>query len=73
MTALPDEAPARANARRSLVAQTNIPKGTIIEEKHLTWKRPASGVSPKFIKEVIGKTSLTDIQEDDVIYWNLLS
>jgi sialic acid synthase SpsE len=73
MTALPDEEPARANARRSLVAKTDIPKGTVIEEKHLTWKRPASGVSPKFIKEVIGKTSLTDIQEDDVIYWNLLS
>ncbi|MFM7769995.1 MAG: N-acetylneuraminate synthase family protein [Bacteroidota bacterium] len=73
LTAIADEAPARANARRSLVASCSIPKGTIIQAQHLTWKRPASGISPKFYNEVIGKTALTDIEEDDVIYWNLLS
>jgi len=44
------EAPARNNARRSLVASCNIPQGTNISHKHLTWKRPAHGISPKRLK-----------------------
>ena len=69
--ALSDEAPARANARRSLVALTNIPEGKIIEKSDLTFKRPAHGVSPKFIDEVVGKVALQDINDDDVIKWNM--
>jgi sialic acid synthase SpsE len=71
--ALPDEEPARQNARRSLVANNNIPKGKVIEESDLTFKRPAHGVSPKFIDEVIGKVSSIDIKDDDVIKWNMFS
>lgn len=63
----------RANARRSLVADADIPKGTVIEAKHLTWKRPASGISPKHIKELIGKTAKRDIEVDEVLTWELFS
>jgi sialic acid synthase SpsE len=73
VAALPDEEPARRNARRSLVASKNIPIGKVIEETDLTWKRPAHGISPKFIKEVIGKKTLSDIEEDTVLKWNMLS
>lgn len=69
--ALADEAPARANARRSLVALKDIPKGKVIEESDLTFKRPAHGVSPKFIDEVVGKTARVDIKDDDVIKWSM--
>ena len=69
--ALEDEELARNNARRSLVAAKNIPKGSIIKKEDLTFKRPAHGVSPKFIDEIIGKTTLIDIQNDDVIKWNM--
>ena len=69
--ALADEAPARANARRSLVALKDIPKGKVIEKEDLTFKRPAHGVSPKFIDEVLGKTALVDIKDDDVIKWDM--
>lgn len=69
--ALEDEAPARANARRSLVALKDIPKGKVIEKEDLTFKRPAHGVSPKFIDEVVGKTALVDIKDDDVIKWDM--
>jgi len=69
--ALKDEAPARANARRSLVADKFIPKGKVIEKSDLTFKRPAHGVSPKFIDEVVGKVTNTDISDDDVIKWNM--
>jgi N-acetylneuraminate synthase len=71
LTALADEEPARKNARRSLVAAKNIPAGKIIEEADLTWKRPAHGVSPKFIQEVIGKKASVAINEDDVIKWKM--
>lgn len=72
VTALKDEEPARRNARRSLVAAKDIPKGKIIEPSDLTWKRPAHGISPKFYKEVIGKKTLVDIKEDDILQWNFL-
>jgi len=69
--ALEDEAPARANARRSLVAAKNIKKGQVITKKDLTFKRPASGISPKFIDEVVGKKAINDIEEDSVMKWNM--
>ena len=69
--ALEDEAPARANARRSLVACRDIPQGKIIEKDDLTFKRPAHGVSPKFIDDVIGKIAARNIKDDDVIQWNM--
>jgi sialic acid synthase SpsE len=73
LKALAEEEPARKNARRSLVASKNIPAGKIIEESDLTWKRPAHGVSPKFIAEVIGKKTSLEIIEDTVIKWNMLN
>jgi N-acetylneuraminate synthase len=69
--ALEDEAPARKNARRSLVASKDILKGKIIKRSDLTFKRPAHGVSPKYIDDVIGKIALHDIKDDDVIQWNM--
>jgi N-acetylneuraminate synthase len=72
MTALESEAPARANARRSLVASRAIPAGQIITAEDLTWKRPASGISPKEIKTVIGKAAARDIEEDEVMKWPML-
>lgn len=64
---LESEKPARLHARRSLVANKNIPKGKIIEFSDLTWKRPAHGISPKDIDVVIGKFALIDILEDTVL------
>ena len=69
--ALDDEAPARANARRSLVAIKDVPKGKIIEEDDLTFKRPAHGISPKFIDDLVGLESLQNIEEDTVLQWNM--
>lgn len=72
VTALEDEAPARANARRSLVAAREIPQGKIIERADLTWKRPAKGVSPKDIDQVIGRAAVKTILEDEIILWNVI-
>jgi len=69
---LTSEISARNNARRSLVAACDIPCGTAITREHLTWKRPAHGVSPKNIDEVLGKIASRDILEDEVLKWSLV-
>lgn len=69
--ALEDEAPARANARRSLVASKNIPSGKSITYEDLTFKRPAHGISPKFIDEIVGKKAKEEIKEDSVFHWSM--
>lgn len=60
------------NARRSLVLSKKIKKGEIISSGHLTYKRPASGISPKFINDVIGKKVLSDLDEDTILKWNMI-
>ena len=65
--ALEDEEKSRLNARRSLVAAKDIPKGKIISKEDLTFKRPAHGISPKYIDDVVGKLATIDIHEDTVL------
>ena len=69
---LPTETPARKNARRSLVAACDIPKNTIVTAMHLTWKRPAHGINPRNISKVLGKTTVKNIAEDDLIEWDMI-
>ena len=64
---LDSEKKARLNARRSIVAAKDIPKGKIIDREDLTFKRPAHGISPKFISALIGSCAKEDIKEDDII------
>lgn len=73
VSALKDEEISRENARRSLIATGLIPAGKIITFDDLTFKRPAHGISPKFIDLVIGKKAIKEISEDDVLQWNMLS
>lgn len=67
--ALPEEEPARRNARRSLVAARDIPAGQRLTGADLTWKRPAHGISPRNFDEVIGMAARRDIPEDTVLQW----
>lgn len=71
VSALADEEPARQNARRSLVAIVNIPAGKVIEKTDLTFKRPANGISPRSIDDLIGKKAISDIEEDSVLQWKM--
>lgn len=70
--ALPSEAEAIKNARRSLIAARSIRKGETITFTDLTWKRPASGISPKHIDDVIGSKATVDIAEDAVLKWEMI-
>ena len=70
--ALECEVLARQHARRSLVAANAIPAGTKITSEALTWKRPAHGISPSEIDQVLGRTTVCDIQEDELLSWDRL-
>lgn len=70
---LENQSISRINARRSIVASKNMKKGHIVSAGDLTFKRPATGISPKFVDKLIGKVILEDIQNDDILKWNMFS
>lgn len=72
LSCLESEQTARRNARRSLVAQTDIPAGAVISEEMLTFKRPNSGISPADIAQVIGRKAARSIEADTVLRWEML-
>jgi len=60
----------RRNARRSIVAKLNMKKGDILSEERLSFKRPGTGISPKYLDLVTGKKLLKDINEDEILTWD---
>lgn len=70
---LESELKARANARRSIVSNVDIQKGTVITEEMLTFKRPGTGISPDRLEEVVGKEAACDIEEDTILAPDMLA
>ena len=66
------ESSARKEARRSIVAKTDIAKGEIISRSNITFKRPGTGISPAEVDNVLGKTAKKDIGEDTLIDFEML-
>lgn len=66
------ETVARKYARRSLVSETNILKGTILTANMITCKRPGIGIPPGFFDSIVGKKAAINIKEDSIIQWNML-
>ncbi len=60
---------ARKHARRSIVAKKDIPRGTKITEDMIDFKRPGTGVEPRFFRILIGRTAKRDIKSDEIIKW----
>ena len=57
----------RKNARRSLVTNNKLRKGSIIKKSDLICKRPGTGISPVDLKKVIGRKIKKDLKEDYII------
>jgi N,N'-diacetyllegionaminate synthase len=53
--------------RRSIVALDTLEVGTLIERKHLAFKRPATGLPPNRLNEVLGKKVSAVIHADTPI------
>lgn len=69
---LPSEELARQNARRSIVATRNIKKGELITHSAIDFKRPGTGVPPKYIDDVIGRKAAINIVEDTILHFDML-
>ena len=54
-------------ARKSIVSKSSIPKGIIITEKDICYKRPGTGYLPIEKKKVIGKKTTKRIPANKVI------
>jgi len=68
---LPTEERSREMARRSLVSQVAIPKGTVVTREMLTYKRPGFGIPPGELEKVIGRRNRVDIPEDNTLLWEM--
>jgi len=58
--------------KRSLVAAVDIKKGQIITERMITFKRPGTGIAPKFLDVVVGREAKVEIPEDTTITWEMV-
>lgn len=59
--------------KRSIVSKCDIPKGTKITENMITYKRPGTGIWPKYDYLVINNIAQRDILEDTVITKEMIS
>lgn len=63
----PSEVKNKSVARKSLVAEQVINKGTVFSKYNMTTKRPGSGLNPINYWELLGKESLNDYQIGELI------
>ena len=65
----PSEIEGKYFIRTSITARKDIKKGEILTREALAIKRPAEGVEPKYLEQIIGKKTNTDIKMDTAIHW----
>lgn len=58
------------DVRRSIVAEHDLRKGTIIEESMLNYKRPGDGIEPGLSYILLGRKLKRDLKKDEVICWD---
>jgi len=58
--------------RRSLIAARDLPAGTVLEPAMITTKRPGYGIAPKHLELVIGRALKVDVEEDEILLWEML-
>ncbi|MBA7481332.1 N,N'-diacetyllegionaminic acid synthase [subsurface metagenome] len=62
-----DEEENKKVVRRSIVAKVDIPQETIITEGMLDIRRPGTGLEPKYLGKIIGRTAEATIKKDEII------
>ncbi|MFZ0034610.1 MAG: pseudaminic acid synthase, partial [Sedimentisphaerales bacterium] len=58
--------------RRSLFVVKDIKKGQVFSEDNIKSIRPAAGLAPKYIGEVLGKRATVDIKRGTPLNWDLI-
>lgn len=54
---------------KSIVASCNIKLGTVIEERHLAYKKPGDGIPANKFREIIGKRVKKDLKKNYKFRW----
>ena len=60
----------RLQARRSIVVAKDLKKGHVLTEEDLIPKRPGTGMPISMWDEVLNKTLIRDVKEDDLLSFN---
>jgi N,N'-diacetyllegionaminate synthase len=55
--------------RRSIVAREALAAGTVLRREHLSFKRPATGIAPARLDELVGRTLAHDVAGDAPLEW----
>jgi len=69
-TPLPEELDTAQVARRSVVAAADIAAGEVITAHKLMCRRPATGISPRDLQRVIGRSASVRIAAGTVLRWD---
>ncbi|KPA10240.1 N-acetylneuraminate synthase [Candidatus Magnetomorum sp. HK-1] len=56
--------------RRSIVAAKKLSIGDIITNNCVEFKRPANGISPRFLNQLIGRKLRVNLEKNSIIDWN---
>jgi N-acetylneuraminate synthase len=67
------ELPNISVARKSVVAARALPKGHQFSTGDLDIKRPGSGLAPKLLPALIGRTLRVSVEKDEIIHWDHLA
>lgn len=68
----PCEAETRKLDKRSIVSKVAIHEGQRVTEDMITYKRPGTGIWPRYVNVVIGRKATKDIPADTVLTWEML-
>lgn len=58
--------------RKSIIANQDIPKGSIINKNMVAIKRPGTGLNPSNINKIIGKKAKREIKKDEIFDLNMV-
>lgn len=64
---VPSEAETALVARKSLFSSCCIPAGSKVTENMITTLRPGTGLSPSYLKHLIGRIARVDIRESELL------
>lgn len=67
------EAEVAGVARKSLVAASRIPSGTVLTEGHIAIKRPGTGLSPGLRPLLVGRRVAREMEAGELFQWNDLA
>ena len=65
----PSEEPVRRLVRRSLVLREGLPAGTVLGPEHFVCLRPATGISPSRLREVVGRRLARELPGGHILQW----